>query len=404
MAGQEGLLEPQHVSVVVVNHNYGRFLSRCLASIASQTYRCYDCLVIDNASSDDSVDVYRTFVGSLAEEEAARFRLIVSDINLHQTGACALGLRETNGGLVCFVDADDWLLAECLTTHAQAYLLASRNPGFTCGDMVQAVNGQVVSLRSPGVAALMRTGPEAADIGRVHDDVLPKDLALGLQSLADDLYTVEAGDGLHWPWSAMSAFCFRRDAVEMMFRRMPDLKGNTDGYLAHGISTLTSSLVIDRPLAVYCGHGSNIFLRHAPLDGFRAYDVGAEINNLSKLASEIIACHLQNMEDLVRRLDDPCRYPQALLDLCKLAKLVSGENATSDFLGLLNESHIRLEGCLGAAHLNAFRSRILLSDALNAKPSRPPWYERVLTRLGVPMFLLMIIPAISTLWRGLPFT
>ena len=33
-------------------------------------------------------------------------------------------------------------------------------------------------------------------------------------------------------------------------------------------------------------------------------------------------------------------------------------------------------------------------------PDRPPWYERVHTRLGLPMLVLMIVSTILAIWRG----
>jgi N-acetylglucosaminyl-diphospho-decaprenol L-rhamnosyltransferase len=44
------------VSVVVVNWNGAAVLTRCLDALAAQTLRDFELLVVDNASSDGSVD------------------------------------------------------------------------------------------------------------------------------------------------------------------------------------------------------------------------------------------------------------------------------------------------------------------------------------------------------------
>ena len=43
------------VTIVIPNYNGKHFMEPCLASLASQTYRDFKVLVIDNASSDGSV-------------------------------------------------------------------------------------------------------------------------------------------------------------------------------------------------------------------------------------------------------------------------------------------------------------------------------------------------------------
>ena len=43
------------ITVVVVNFNGGDYLKGCLASLARQTFRDFETIVVDNASSDDSL-------------------------------------------------------------------------------------------------------------------------------------------------------------------------------------------------------------------------------------------------------------------------------------------------------------------------------------------------------------
>ena len=59
------------VSVVVPVYNAGRWLARCLDSIAAQTYPRWECILVDDGSADDS--------GSICDGYAAkdpRFRVI----------------------------------------------------------------------------------------------------------------------------------------------------------------------------------------------------------------------------------------------------------------------------------------------------------------------------------------
>lgn len=44
------------ITVAVVNYNGGDFVQRCLASLAEQTFRSFETIVVDNASTDGSID------------------------------------------------------------------------------------------------------------------------------------------------------------------------------------------------------------------------------------------------------------------------------------------------------------------------------------------------------------
>src|ERR1700689_3221208 len=45
------------ISFIVVNYNYGRFLRQCVDSIFAQTYPVIECIVVDNKSTDESLQV-----------------------------------------------------------------------------------------------------------------------------------------------------------------------------------------------------------------------------------------------------------------------------------------------------------------------------------------------------------
>ncbi|MDH3628276.1 MAG: glycosyltransferase [Acidobacteriota bacterium] len=89
------------VSIVVTCYNYGRFLRGCLESVLAQTYRDYEVLVIDDGSTDDSVEIAREFVAG------ERIRLHERE-NGGQAKAKNDGIRLARGAYIAFLDADDY--------------------------------------------------------------------------------------------------------------------------------------------------------------------------------------------------------------------------------------------------------------------------------------------------------
>lgn len=99
------------VAVIVPAFNYGRFLSDALDSVAAQTLSGWECIVVDDGSTDDTEDVARRYVG-----RDSRFRYVRQE-NRGVSAARNTGLRESGAPYVQFLDADDRLAPSALERH-----------------------------------------------------------------------------------------------------------------------------------------------------------------------------------------------------------------------------------------------------------------------------------------------
>ena len=93
-------------SIVIVNHNYARFLRRAIESALAQTYCDTEVVVIDDGSTDDSAEVIRSY-GDLV--------VPVLKSNAGQSSCYSRGLAVSSGDLVLYLDADDFLHPNCLS-------------------------------------------------------------------------------------------------------------------------------------------------------------------------------------------------------------------------------------------------------------------------------------------------
>ena len=89
------------VSVVVPAYNYGHLIRETLDSLAAQTYGAWECIVVDDGSTDDT----RTVVEAYAETDA-RVRYVRQE-NARQAAARNNGIRHSSGEYFQFLDADD---------------------------------------------------------------------------------------------------------------------------------------------------------------------------------------------------------------------------------------------------------------------------------------------------------
>jgi CDP-glycerol glycerophosphotransferase len=102
------------VSVVVPVYNVEAYLDECLRSIVSQTVDDLEVVVVDDGSTDDSLEI--------AERHAERDRRIkiVSQANAGLGQARNSGVEAAEGEFLSFVDSDDRLPTEALELLLEA--------------------------------------------------------------------------------------------------------------------------------------------------------------------------------------------------------------------------------------------------------------------------------------------
>lgn len=109
--------QPQ-VSVIVPVYNQERYLEECISSIRRQTLAEWECLIINDGSSDSSGEIARRF-----SEADSRIRYFEQK-NRGVSSARNLGMRRASGRYLCFVDGDDFIDAAFLK-----YLLDASDRG-----------------------------------------------------------------------------------------------------------------------------------------------------------------------------------------------------------------------------------------------------------------------------------
>lgn len=92
------------VSIIVPVYNTHLFLPQCVNSILGQTYKDIEVILVNDASTDNSLDICRKF-----EARDPRVRVVNLDTNSGSEIARHQGFHESKGEYVMFVDSDDWL-------------------------------------------------------------------------------------------------------------------------------------------------------------------------------------------------------------------------------------------------------------------------------------------------------
>lgn len=89
------------VSIVITNYNYGKYLHKSIESAVNQTYKNTEIILIDDASNDDSREVW--------EEFSDKIRIVRHDKNKGIVFSRNEAIDIIKGKYFVFLDSDDYL-------------------------------------------------------------------------------------------------------------------------------------------------------------------------------------------------------------------------------------------------------------------------------------------------------
>jgi len=101
------------ISIIVCNYNYNKYIGDALESIKCQSLKNWECIIIDDASTDNSMDIINKYVHA-----DPRFRCIQMKTHGGVSIARNAGLDDARGEYIAFLDSDD-----CFTEYALEMLL-----------------------------------------------------------------------------------------------------------------------------------------------------------------------------------------------------------------------------------------------------------------------------------------
>lgn len=97
------------ISIVIPVYNGEKYIERCLSSIANQTYKEFEAIIVNDGSTDQTHDICQTFIKC-----DSRFYEIVHSKNYGLPHARDEGIKSASGEFIAFVDVDDYLPQDSL--------------------------------------------------------------------------------------------------------------------------------------------------------------------------------------------------------------------------------------------------------------------------------------------------
>lgn len=96
-------------SIIVPLYNKAPYVRKALDSIESQTFTDWECIIVDDGSTDNSIAICEEFLSTHYTSHITHKNIrIISQPNSGVAKARNVGVENSYGQFVCFLDADDW--------------------------------------------------------------------------------------------------------------------------------------------------------------------------------------------------------------------------------------------------------------------------------------------------------
>jgi glycosyltransferase involved in cell wall biosynthesis len=233
------------VSIIITNHNYGRFLQEAIESALNQSCPSVEVIIVDDGSSDDS--------RAIIEKYRERTKIIFKT-NGGQASAFNSGLPLAKGEIVLFLDSDDYLMP-----NAVDRIIANWKPH------ISRCHFRLKKIDSDG----NQIGEEPMPYAKLPSGYLFK------QQLSMEGCT----------WVPTSGNAFSRAVLEKVFPVDERIRVCADGLLVYQTAFHGDVLAIEEILGAYRIHDSNNFA------GSYLEDAGSDSQAIKFVSGKLFAIH-----------------------------------------------------------------------------------------------------------------
>jgi len=103
------------VSIIIPTYNYAHLITETLRSVINQSYKYWECIIVDDGSTDDTEEVVKDFVNNFSTYSFT----YIKKVNEGTSIAKNTGISLSAGKYIQFLDADDLISPDKLAVQVQ---------------------------------------------------------------------------------------------------------------------------------------------------------------------------------------------------------------------------------------------------------------------------------------------
>lgn len=100
------------ISIITASYNYENYIKETVQSVLSQTYNDWEMIIVDDCSTDNSIDVIKSYNDD-------RIKLFVNEKNLGLKETLKRGIKEASSDWIVFLESDDVLAPDYLAKKVE---------------------------------------------------------------------------------------------------------------------------------------------------------------------------------------------------------------------------------------------------------------------------------------------
>ncbi|MBH1960001.1 MAG: glycosyltransferase [Flavobacteriia bacterium] len=170
------------VSIIVPCYNVEKYVEACVDSVLKQDCENWECILINDGSSDKTLEIIKSF-----EAKDRRFQVFTQE-NAGLSATRNRGIEISNGAFLFFLDSDDLLSTDAISTLVSS---VDNNDIVTGITVTSKINGDIISK----ISHLYPPKEGDLTIANTHFEVLTKSMESALTPVAQNrLYSKEFVD------------------------------------------------------------------------------------------------------------------------------------------------------------------------------------------------------------------
>lgn len=120
------------VTIIIPVYNVADWIERCLLSVCNQTYTNIECIIVNDSTPDNSMQivdrVLESYVGPI------KFKVLTHEKNRGLSAARNTGVKNANGDYLFFLDSDDELYSDRVVDLFNSYIKKYGDADFFIGN------------------------------------------------------------------------------------------------------------------------------------------------------------------------------------------------------------------------------------------------------------------------------
>ncbi|MBQ2644943.1 glycosyltransferase [bacterium] len=245
--------QPPKISFIVTCYNKSSFIQECLLSIKEQSWQNKEIIVVDDKSTDDSLEIIEKFKNN----NDIDIKIVKNGNNIGQLASFIEGLKVANGEFVTLTDGDDVLFSEFASVHLNAHLQT----------VVALTSSRQIEIDENGIVHSFMSSD--CPFGK------PKDFFVNLK-FEPKMFSSEFEEKFFevkflnnnkysfatWHWAPSTSAVLRKSVCDMLLKlkNPSSIKITADKFVFSFAHLIGSSALINAPLYAYRRHNSNYSL------------------------------------------------------------------------------------------------------------------------------------------------